>query len=63
MKICGRCGGDGQLFCWEDKFPEIGAETYSVLCEDCDNEGPVRPSEKEANEAWNELQHSAGGDS
>lgn len=51
---CKRCGGEGQLFCWDDQHPEIGPETYAIHCEDCDNTGPIKPSEGEAVAAWNE---------
>jgi len=51
---CKVCGGEGHLFCWDDAHPEIGQETYAVHCEDCDNEGPIKPSASKAVEAWNQ---------
>lgn len=49
---CKECGGEGQLFCWGSEFPEIGPETYAIHCEDCENEGPIRPSQAEASREW-----------
>jgi hypothetical protein len=49
---CKECGGEGQLFCWGAEFPEIGPETYAIHCEDCSNEGPIRPSQAEASREW-----------
>lgn len=57
---CKRCGGEGQLFCWDDLHPEIGPETYAIHCEDCCNAGPIKPSEGEAVAAWNAESSHAG---
>ena len=47
-----RCGGEGQLFCWDDNIPGMEI-AYSINCEDCDNEGPPMPTEADATAAWN----------